>query len=100
MIEDTDPLETVEWLESLDDVIARETPERVRYLLRQLQTRAHTSGIRIPFSANTPYINTIPVEDQPPFPVGHILFVVLLTARLVMNILAWRNRLGRKRRII
>lgn len=60
--------ESQEWLDSLDDVIARETPERVRFLLRQLQTRAHTAGIRIPFSANTPYINTIPVEDQPPYP--------------------------------
>ena len=57
-----------EWLAALDDVIARETPERVRYLLRQLQTRAHTRGIRIPFSANTPYINTIPLEEQPTYP--------------------------------
>jgi len=60
--------ESREWLESLDDIISRETPERVRYLLRQLQTRAHTSGIRIPFSANTPYINTIAVDDQPAYP--------------------------------
>ena len=60
--------ESREWLEALDDVISRETPERVRYLLRQLQTRAHTQGIRIPFSANTPYINTIPVEEQPAYP--------------------------------
>jgi pyruvate dehydrogenase E1 component len=57
-----------EWLASLDDIISRETPERVRYLLRQLQTRAHTHGIRIPFSANTPYINTISAEDQPTYP--------------------------------
>ncbi|MCH8205334.1 MAG: pyruvate dehydrogenase (acetyl-transferring), homodimeric type, partial [Candidatus Hydrogenedentes bacterium] len=60
--------ESREWLEALDDIISRETPERVRYLLRQLQTRAHTQGIRIPFSANTPYINTIPVEEQPTYP--------------------------------
>ncbi len=60
--------ESREWLEALDDIISRETPERVRYLLRQLQTRAHTQGIRIPFSANTPYINTIPVEEQPIYP--------------------------------
>ena len=60
--------ESQDWLASLDDVIARETPERVRYLLRQLQTRAHSAGIRIPFSANTPYINTIPVEEQPSYP--------------------------------
>jgi len=60
--------EAREWLESLDDFIARETPERVRYLLNMLQSRAHTSGIRLPFSANTPYINTISYEDQPAYP--------------------------------
>ncbi len=60
--------EARDWQDSLDDFIRRETPERVRYLLRMLQTRAHTSGIRLPFSANTPYINTIPVEDQPQYP--------------------------------
>ena len=61
-------IETQEWLASLDDVIARETPERVRYLLRQLQTRAHAAGIRLPFSANTPYINTISRDEQPIYP--------------------------------
>jgi pyruvate dehydrogenase E1 component len=60
--------EAREWLDSLDDVIRRETPERVRSLLRMLQTRAHTRGIRLPFTANTPYINTIPVESQPLYP--------------------------------
>ena len=60
--------EARDWQDSLDDFIRRETPERVRYLLRMLQTRAHTSGIRLPFSANTPYINTIPVEEQPQYP--------------------------------
>ena len=60
--------ETREWLEALDDVIDRDTPERVRYLLRQLQTRAHSAGIRLPFTANTPYVNTILVSEQPPFP--------------------------------
>ncbi len=60
--------EAREWLDSLDEVIQRETPERVRYLLRMLQTRAHTSGIRLPFTANTPYINTIPVANQPLYP--------------------------------
>ena len=60
--------ELQEWLASLDSVIARETPERVRTLLRHLQTRAFAAGIRIPFSANTPYINTIDVADQPPYP--------------------------------
>jgi pyruvate dehydrogenase E1 component len=40
----------------------------VKELLQQLQIRAHKAGIEIPFTANTPYINTIPREKQPPFP--------------------------------
>ena len=61
-------LETSEWLYSLDYVLEHSGPERVKELLLQLQTRAHKAGVHIPFSANTPYINTIPREKQPPFP--------------------------------
>ncbi|MBI5091307.1 MAG: pyruvate dehydrogenase (acetyl-transferring), homodimeric type [Candidatus Hydrogenedentes bacterium] len=57
-----------EWLYSLDYVIEHGGPERVVQLLRQLQIRAHAAGIRVPFTANTPYINTIPKEEQPVYP--------------------------------
>ena len=60
--------ETREWLYSLDYVLEHGGPERVIELLQQLQIRAHKSGVHVPFSANTPYINTIPREKQPPFP--------------------------------
>jgi len=60
--------ETSEWLYSLDYVFQNGGPDRVRELLQQLQIRAHKAGVHIPFSANTPYINTIPREQQPPFP--------------------------------
>ncbi len=60
-------IETREWLYSLDYVLQNSGPERVRELLQQLQIRAHKAGIHFPFSANTPYINTIPREKQPPF---------------------------------
>ncbi len=63
-----DDIELREWLESLDYVLQTGKPERVRKLLRELQVYAQRSGVSIPFTANTPYINTIPVEDQPPFP--------------------------------
>lgn len=63
-----DDIEIHEWLESLDYVIQSGGADRVRTLLRQLQVHAQKSGITIPFTANTPYINTIPVEDQPPYP--------------------------------
>ncbi len=61
-------LEIREWLESLDYVIEHEGPERVRRILRELQMRSHAAGVKLPFTANTPYVNTIPVEEQPPFP--------------------------------
>ena len=61
-------IETREWLYSLDYVLEHSGPERVKELLQELQIRAHKAGIEIPFSANTPYINTIPREKQPPFP--------------------------------
>ncbi len=63
-----DEIETREWLYSLDYVLEHGGPERVVELLQQLQVRAHKAGVQIPFSANTPYINTIPREKQPPFP--------------------------------
>jgi pyruvate dehydrogenase E1 component len=61
-------IESREWLESLDYVIEKGGPSRVRRLLTDLQTHAHKSGIEIPFSANTPYLNTISVLNQTPYP--------------------------------
>jgi pyruvate dehydrogenase E1 component len=61
-------LETQEWLESLDYVLQTGGPERVKRLLRQLQIHAQEAGVRLPFTANTPYINTIPAEEEPPYP--------------------------------
>ena len=61
-------LETREWLESLDYVLQSGGPARVSRLLRELSDHARRHGVRQPFTANTPYINTIPAEEQPPFP--------------------------------
>jgi pyruvate dehydrogenase E1 component len=60
--------ENREWLDSLDYVLESQGPERVRDLLRRLQVRARERDVRIPFTANTPYLNTIPVSRQPVFP--------------------------------
>jgi pyruvate dehydrogenase E1 component len=57
-----------EWLESIDYVIESGGAERVKRIMQELQSRVYAAGIRLPFTANTPYINTIPVEEQPPFP--------------------------------
>ena len=61
-------IELQEWLEALDYVIQTGDEERVQKLLLELQGRACMSGIRIPFTANTPYVNSIPVEEQPAYP--------------------------------
>ncbi len=60
--------EAAEWIESLDDVLHREGPQRVRQLLVWLQEEAYRRGVMLPFSANTPYINTISLDQQPPYP--------------------------------
>ena len=65
---DVDPAETAEWLESLDYVLESKGPERVGQLISALETTANRHGVELPFTATTPYINTIPREKQPPYP--------------------------------
>ena len=65
---DPDPLETAEWLESLLSVLENQGPERVSFLLAELSEAAHREGVELPFTATTPYINSIPAEKQPPYP--------------------------------
>ena len=62
--------EIKEWLESLEYVLQEGGPERVKDLLHDLDTYAHEAGVELPFTANTPYINTIPKHKEPPFPGG------------------------------
>jgi pyruvate dehydrogenase E1 component len=62
-------LETREWLDSLDYVLAKGGPERAGRLLQQLSLHARrAAGVNLPFTATTPYVNTIPSTQQPPFP--------------------------------
>ena len=61
-------LETREWLESLDYVLQNGGPARVGRLLGELGRRAQQSGVKLPFTANTPYINTIHPDEQVPYP--------------------------------
>jgi pyruvate dehydrogenase E1 component len=63
-IPDIDPQETREWLEALDGVLEAEGPDRAHFLIEQLIDKARRSGAFLPFSANTAYINTIPVDRQ------------------------------------
>ncbi len=67
-IDSTLETERREWLESLDYVLANRTAEQVQDLLRHLQVHAGRAGVKLPFTANTPYTNTIGTAEQPPYP--------------------------------
>ncbi|MBC8207349.1 MAG: pyruvate dehydrogenase (acetyl-transferring), homodimeric type [Kiritimatiellales bacterium] len=61
-------LEKQDWLDALDELIESAGAERVKDILHDLQVQAHRKGVRLPFSANTPYINSIPRDEQPAYP--------------------------------
>ena len=65
---DTDPQETQEWLESIDDALEEHGYDRTRFLLEELIDYAQTKGARLPFNTNTPFINTIQPKDEPEYP--------------------------------
>jgi len=65
---DVDPGETREWLESLQYVLESKGRERAQYLLAALNYKAAQEGVELPLQYNTPYINTIPATEQPPYP--------------------------------
>ena len=61
---DLDPLETREWLDALTSVLEFEGPERTHFLLGELVVEARRKGTPVPYSANTPYLNTIPPDRE------------------------------------
>ena len=65
---DIDPTETKEWIEALQSVLEQDGSERAHFLIEQLVAATRQSGFDIPFSANTAYLNTIPVPRQAQFP--------------------------------
>ncbi len=78
-----EPDELDEWYESLDDLLHRYGSDKVQAMLTLLQERAYQRGVHLPFTANTPYINTIQKEDQPPFPGNRDL------ERRIKSIIRW-----------
>ena len=78
-----DWLETDDWIASLQDVLRRRGPQRVSGLLQALQIEAQKAGVRLPVTSQTPYVNTIPVAKQPPFPGDRAL------ERRIKSIIRW-----------
>ena len=65
---DVDPEETQEWIESLEAVVDFRGEARARFLVRALLSRARELGVGYPPTVSTPYVNTIPAEEQAWFP--------------------------------
>jgi pyruvate dehydrogenase E1 component len=66
--DDIDPIETREWLESIDSVLGTQGPERAHFLLNQMIDFARRSGAYLPYAPNTAYLNTISTGHQPEYP--------------------------------
>src|SRR5580692_7027762 len=67
-LEDLDPVETQEWLESIDSVLKQHGPERAHFILERLIDYTRRSGAYLPFKPNTAYVNTIPTGREPEYP--------------------------------
>ncbi|MFN0027298.1 MAG: pyruvate dehydrogenase (acetyl-transferring), homodimeric type [Acidimicrobiales bacterium] len=68
LVPDIDPLETQEWIDSLDAVLDQRGESRARFLVRKLLKHSEARDIGLPAAVTTPYINTIAPEDEPWFP--------------------------------
>ena len=65
---DNDPQETQEWLDSIKSILETSGKERAHYILEKLIEYSRRNGIRMPYSATTDYVNTIPLSQQQPYP--------------------------------
>lgn len=80
---DTDPLETKEWLESIEDALEEHGYERTRFLLETLIDYAQSKGARLPFNTSTPFVNTILPGQQPEYPGDRVI------ERKIKSIVRW-----------
>jgi pyruvate dehydrogenase E1 component len=67
-LEDLDPVETQEWLESIDSVLKTHGAERAHFILEKLIDYTRRSGAYLPFKPNTAYVNSIPTGREPEYP--------------------------------
>ncbi|MGH9123158.1 MAG: pyruvate dehydrogenase (acetyl-transferring), homodimeric type, partial [Acidimicrobiales bacterium] len=67
-VPDTDPEETAEWVDSFDAVLDSHGKKRARFLLMKLLERAREQQVGFPATVSTPYVNTIPADEEPWFP--------------------------------
>ena len=94
-LQDIDPLETREWVDSLEAVLEIEGPGRAHFLLEQLVDKARRSGAYLPYRAQTAYINTIPPHLEERMP-GDPALEARLRSYVRWNAVAMVLRAGKK----
>ncbi len=67
-VPDIDPGETQEWLDSLDAVVSHQGKARAQFIVAKLLERARALQVGIPATVSSPYVNSIPPEEQAWFP--------------------------------
>ena len=65
---DTDPQETQDWIDSISALIDEKGVERTHFIIEKLINFSRNNGVKVPFSANSDYLNTIHVKDQKAYP--------------------------------
>lgn len=88
---DQDPQETQEWIDALEAVVSFEGSDKAQHIIGTLIEKARVHGIDIPYSANTPYINTIAPEEQDNYP-GDVGIERKMRALLRWNAMAMVSR--------
>ncbi|MBU3555460.1 alpha-ketoglutarate dehydrogenase [Polynucleobacter sp. UB-Piko-W3] len=84
---DTDPAETAEWNEAFMDLLASGDSARAKFILDSLLKLANKNQINWVPDLVTPYVNSIPVDEQPPFP-GDLAIEEKLASLMRWNALA------------
>src|ERR1044071_5045411 len=68
-----DSEEISEWIEAVDQIVAQDGSTAACELVEALVNRAREAGVDVPVQLNTPYINTIPVDEEIPYPGDRLL---------------------------
>ena len=82
---DPDFQEIAEWIEAFDEVVSQDGPSKGTRLLDALTQRAREAGVDVPVQFNTPYVNTIPVEEEAPYPGDRAL------ERRIESLMRWNS---------
>jgi pyruvate dehydrogenase E1 component len=93
--QDIDLLETQEWLDALESVLEVEGPERAHFLIEQMIEKVRRSGVNLPHSSNTAYVNTIPPHLESVIP-GDMAIEARIRSLIRWNAAAMVVRANRK----